>query len=49
MAIGNLIIRQFKRDDFIEVKRIYQLGIDTNNATFEIKAPNLGSRSGKKV
>ncbi len=31
-------IREFAKDDFPSVKRIYQEGIDTGNATFQTKA-----------
>ena len=31
-------IRNFKKSDFTSVKSIYQQGIDTGNATFQMKA-----------
>lgn len=36
----NFEIRDFRKEDFPEVRRIYQDGIDTGIATFETQAPN---------
>jgi len=41
----NIIIKKFQKDDYAEVKRIYQEGIDTKIATFETKAPDYESWS----
>ena len=35
----DISIRNFKKEDFSFVKEIYQQGIDTKNATFEVTAP----------
>ncbi|MAW96199.1 MULTISPECIES: GNAT family N-acetyltransferase [unclassified Leeuwenhoekiella] len=38
----NINIRPFKESDYPEVAVIYQQGIDTGIATFEVKAPDYG-------
>lgn len=37
---NSIIVRSFKEDDFPTVKDIYQQGMDTKNASFELAAPD---------